>query len=145
MTTDPRAIHDGLKAHPAYLGYVPFTYDSLAKTFISLGLVNLAIKYGQTVILGHEDDRPNTEGYNLHFHDYTALGLKIKSFQLTDFSTFLAYKPERMILEQSDDDLEIALRSMSKEVMIAPLTDFRVLIDDNKFNNYRKAKKTKES
>jgi hypothetical protein len=132
-------IHEGLKAHKAYLGYVPCTYGSRAKTFISLGLVNLIIKHKMTVILGHEDDRPNTENCNLHLHDYTALGLKLKSIQSMYFDNFLAFKPERMLLEESDDDLEIALRSMSDEV--AALTDFTVLIEDSKFHNYLKTKK----
>lgn len=132
-------IHANLKAQKAYLGYVPCTYASLTKTFISLSLVNLAIKHKNTVILGHEDDRPNTEDYNLHLHDYTALGLKVKSIQSMYFNTFLAYKIERMLLEESDDDLEIALRSMSKEV--ATLTDFKVFIEDDKFYKYLKTSK----
>lgn len=132
-------IHHGLKPHKAYLGYVPCTYASLAKTFISMSLLNLVVKHKNTVILGHEDDRPNTEDCNLHSHDYTALGLKLKSIQSVYFSTFLSYKPERMLLEESDDDLEIALRSMSKEV--APLVDFEVFIEDGKFNKYLKTKK----
>jgi hypothetical protein len=127
-----KIIHNGLKAHKAYLGYVPCTYAGLAKTFISLSLVNLVIKHKNIVILGHEDDRPNSEDYNLHLHDYTALGLKIKSIQSMYFNTFMAYKIERMLLDDSDDDLEIALRSMSKEV---------VLIEDNKYNKYLKTKK----
>jgi len=134
-----KTIHNGLMAHKAYLGYVPCTYASLAKTFISLGLVNLVIKHKNTVILGHEDDRPNSEDHNLHLHDYMALGLKIKSIQSMYFNTFLAYKIERMLLEDSDDDLEIALMSMSRE--IAPLADFTVLIEDDKFNKYLKTVK----
>jgi hypothetical protein len=132
-------LHEGLTTHKAYLGYVPCTYASRAKTFISLGLVNLTIKHRTSVILGHEDDRPNTEDRNLHCHDYTALGLKLKSLQSMYFDTFLSYKPERMLLEKTDDDLEIALRSMSQEV--APLTDFTILIEDNKFDNYLKTEK----
>lgn len=134
-----KIIHNGLKAHKAYLGYVPCTYAGLAKTFVSLSLVNLVIKHKNIVILGHEDDRPNSEDYNLHLHDYTALGLKIKSIQSMYFNTFMAYKIERMLLDDSDDDLEIALMSMSQE--IAPLTDFTVLIEDDKFNKYLKTKK----
>ena len=134
-----KTIHNGLKVHKAYMGYVPCTYASLVKTFISIGLVNLVIKHKNIVILGHEDDRPNTEDYNLHLHDYTALGLKLKSIQSIYFSTFLVYKIERMLLEESDYDLEIALRSMSKDV--APLTDFTVLIEYDKFNKYLTTKK----
>lgn len=128
------AIDRELRAHKAYLGYVPCTHASLAKTFVSMHLMNLVIKQGDTVILGHEDDRPNTENYNLHLHDYTALGLKLKSIQSIYFSTFLSYKPEWMLLKDSDDDLEIALRAMSREV--APLTEFSVVIADDKFDKY---------
>ncbi len=124
-------IHGGLMSHPGYLGYVPCTYASLAKTFVSMYLVNLVIKHKNMVILGHEDDRDNSENCNLHLHDYTALGLKLRSLQSMYFSAFLSYKPEHMLFEKSDDDLEIALRAMSKE--IEPLSDFTVLIEDDKF------------
>jgi hypothetical protein len=128
------AIDSKLRAHKAYLGYVPCTYASLAKTFVSMHLVNLVIKQGGTVILGHEDDRPNTENCNLHCHDYAALGLRLKSLQSMYFSIFLSYKPEWMLIEKPDDDLEIALRAMSSAV--APLTDFTVVIEDDKFEKY---------
>lgn len=134
-----RSIHAGLQTHPGYLGYVPCTFASLAKTFVAMGLVNLAIKHGGLVILGHEDDRDNRENHNLHLHDYTALGLEVRSVQQMYFSSFLSYKPERMLLEDADDDLEIALRAMSAEV--APLREFSVVIDDAKFDKYLKTKK----
>ncbi|MHA6860355.1 hypothetical protein [Ralstonia pseudosolanacearum] len=132
-------IHEGLKAHPAYLGYVPCTFSSIAKTFVSMGLVNLAIKHKDMVILGHEDDRDNSENCNLHLHDYEALGLKIRSLQLIYFNTFLSYKPERMLLEETDDDLEIALRAMSQAVV--PLGEFSVFIEEEKFSKYLKTHK----
>ena len=133
------AVDSKLRALKAYLGYVPCTYASLAKTFVSMHLVNLAIKQGDTVILGHEDDRPNSENHNLHLHDYVALGLRLKSLQSMYFSVFLSYKPEWMLLEESDDDLEIAVRAMSKAV--APLTEFKVVIADDKFEKYLQTKK----
>ncbi|MBL8278103.1 MAG: hypothetical protein JNL93_15490 [Pelomonas sp.] len=123
-----------LRAHPAYLGYLPCTYASLAKTFVSLSLMNFVIKHGRTVILEHEDDVPNTENRNLHLHDYEAQGFELKSLQSMYFSTFLAYKPEQMLLEDSDDDLEISLRAMSP--VVAPLAEFTVLIEDAKFEKY---------
>ena len=132
-------IDTKLRTHKAYLGYVPCTYASLAKTFVSLHLVNLVIKQGNTVILAHEDDRPNTENHNLHLHDYTAHDLRIKSLQSMYFGVFLSYKPERILMDESDDDLEIALRAMSETV--APLTDFTVVIADDKFEKYLKTEK----
>lgn len=39
----------------------------------------LAIKHKNIMIPGHEDDRSNIASHNLHFRDYTALGLKIPS------------------------------------------------------------------
>jgi hypothetical protein len=49
-----------------YLGYVPCTYASLAKTFVSMHLVNLVIRHKNMVIVGHEDDRDDSENCNLH-------------------------------------------------------------------------------
>lgn len=134
-------IHEGLKTYPAYLGYVPCSYASVVKTYFSMCLMNVFIKHKGVVLMGHEDDRPNSENCNLQMQDFEALGLKIKSLQMIYFSTFLAYKPERMFLRESDDDLDIALRSMSKEVAPIPLTDFRVLIEENKFDHYLKKDK----
>jgi hypothetical protein len=133
------ALHTGLQAHPGYLGYVPCTYASLAKTFVAMHLVNLAIKHAGIVILGHEDDRDNRENCNLQLHDYTALGLQIRSLQEIYFSAFLSYKPERMLLQDSDDDLEMALRAMSDAV--TPLSEFTVVIEDDKFDKYLRTKK----
>lgn len=135
------AIHKGLTAHPGYLGYVPCTYASLTKTFVTMGLMNLVIKHRNMVILGHEDDRPNTENTNLHLHDYTALGLTIRSVQSMYFGVFLSYKPEQMLLRETDDDLEIAIRAMSKEA--APLSDFTVLIEGKKHEYLTTAKSGK--
>jgi hypothetical protein len=126
-----KSIHEGLAAHPGYLGFVPCTFASPAKTFVSMHLVNLVIKHKDMVILGHEDDVDNSENSNPHPHDYTEMGLKIRSLQSLYFSTFLSYKPELMFLEKSDDDLEIALRAISKEV--APLDECTVIIEDDKF------------
>lgn len=54
------AIDSKLRENNAYLGYVPCTYASLAKTFVSMRLVHLTIKQGGTVILGHEDHSART-------------------------------------------------------------------------------------
>ena len=128
------AVDTKLRNHKAYLGYLPCTYASLAKTFASMSLMNLVIKQGNTVIVGHEDDRPNTQDYNPHLHDYVVQGFRLKSIQSMYFDAFLAYKPEHMVLDESDDDLEIAVRAMSS--VIAPLTDFAVVIEDVKFQQY---------
>lgn len=140
LSKEALARMDGaLRAHGAYLGYVPCTYASLAKTFVSMHLVNLAIKQADTVIVGHEDDRPNTENHNLYLHDYAAQGFRLKSLQSIYFSTFLSYKPEWVFTQESDDDLEIALRAMSEHV--APLAEFTVLIDSEKFDKYLRTAK----
>jgi hypothetical protein len=123
-----------LRSHKAYLGHVPCTYAGLAKTFVSMNLINLFIKQEPSVILGHEDDRPNTENHNLHMHDYAAQGFLLKSIQSLYFSSFLSYKPEWMLLQESDDDLEIAVRAMSP--VVAPLSEFSVVIEDAKFERY---------
>ncbi|MFW0888226.1 MULTISPECIES: hypothetical protein [Pseudomonas] len=127
-------IDSKLQQHPAYVGYMPCTYSSKAKTFISLNLMNFVIKHGNTIIMAHEDDRPNTQDYNLHMHDYVKQGFRLRSIQSMYFNTFLSYKPERLLLDASDDDLEIALRAMSS--VVAPLAKFTVFIEDAKFQQY---------
>lgn len=134
-------IHEGLKAHPAYLGYVPCTFSSIAKTFVSMGLANLGIKHKDMVILGHEDDRDNSENCNLHLHDYEASGIKVRSLQEMYFHTFLSYKPEQILLEETDDDLEIAIRAMSQTVAPLELGKLSVVIDEDKFEKYLKTPK----
>lgn len=133
------AVDIKLRAHKAYLGYVPCTYANLAKTFVSMHLANLVIKQGDTVILGHEDDRPNSQNHNLHLHDYLSLGLRLKSLQAMYFSVFLSYKPEWTLMEDADDDLEIAVRAMSPTV--SPLAECEVVISDDKFEKYLHTKK----
>ncbi|WP_226487879.1 hypothetical protein [Pseudomonas sp. B20] len=127
-------VDSQLQQLPAYLGYLPCTYSSAAKTFTSLNLMNYVIKHGGTVIMGHEDDRPNAQDFNLHQHDYKTQGFRLRSIQSIYFGTFLSYKPERLLLDLTDDDLEIALRAMSSAV--APLAEFTVLIEDAKFEKY---------
>lgn len=128
------AIDSKLQQLPAYVGYLRCTYLSAAKTFTSLNLMNYVIKHGGTVIMGHEDDRPNTQDYNLHQHDYVKQGFRLRSIQLNYFGTFLSYKPERLLLDITDDDLEIAVRAMSS--IAAPLAEFTVFIEDAKFEKY---------
>lgn len=127
-------IDAGLKNHKSYLAYVPCTYSSLTKTFISMSIGSRFIKHKNNIIVGHEDDRPNSENVNIQFEDFAGLGFKIKSLQSAYYSAFLAYKPEQMFLKESDDDLEIALRAMSRDA--TPLTDFAVIIEDKKFEQY---------
>lgn len=133
------AVDSQLQQLPCYVGYLPCTYSSTAKTFTSLNLMNYVIKHGGTVIMGHEDDRPNTQNFNLHQHDYETQGFRLRSIQSIYFGTFLSYKPERLLLDLTDDDLEIALRAMSPAV--APLAEFMVLIEDAKFEKYLQTKK----
>ena len=128
------AVDSKLQQLPAYVGYLPCTYSSAAKTFTSLKLMNYVIKHGGTVIMGHEDDRPNTQDFNLHQHDYVTQGFGLRSIQSIYFGTFLSYKPERLLLDFTDDDLNIAVRAMSP--VVAPLAEFTVLIEDAKFEKY---------
>ena len=46
-----KALHTGLQAHPGNLGHVPCMYASLAKTFVALHLMNLAIKHAGNRVL----------------------------------------------------------------------------------------------
>ena len=130
-------LHQSLKEHPAYLGYVPCTYASLTKTFISTCVGNRFIKYKRMVIMGHEDDAPNSDDRNLLLYDFKRLGYTVKSLQSNYTGIFLSYKIERMFLEDSDADLEIGLSATSQKT--TPLLNCDVLIEENKFKHYLQA------
>jgi hypothetical protein len=127
-------LHGALKEHPAYLGYVPCTFSSPTKSFISTCVGNRFIRYKQMVIMGHEDDVLHSEDRNILGYDFKSLGYTVKSIKSYYTGVFLSYKIERMFLEDTDADVEIGLSAISNTT--TPLLDCHVVIEDNKFEQY---------
>lgn len=123
-------IHNGLVSYQAYLGYIPTTFMSRAKIYASTTMAGFLLKKGKTLILAHEDDRPNTEDINITFYALERFGYKVASLQSNYFGIFLTYKIERPVLGGDNTDIEIALNSVSAQVL--PLQDFAVLLDEAK-------------
>ena len=123
-------IHKELAGYSAYLGYVPTSHGSRAKTILSFSMVNLFLKHGNAIILGHEDDRPNSENVNITMYPLENSGYKIVSLQSNYFGIYLSYKIERPVFGAFEEDSEMALNAISDNVI--KLRDFTVVLDDAK-------------
>lgn len=117
-------MHASLASFPAYLGYIPADYSTRAKTYLSTCLVNVFLKNGRKVILGHEDDRPNHENINMPGYPFEDFGYKILSLQESYFGIFLSFKIERPVFSGFEVDSEMALNAISDSVL--DIRDFRV-------------------
>ena len=123
-------LHQGLASCPAYLGHIPTTFGSRAKTYISLSVGSFVLKSGKTLIVAHEDDRDNAENINITFYPLEDFGYKVASLQGVYFSIFLAFKIERPTFDSFQIDTELALNAISDEVAL--FDNFTVLLDEAK-------------
>ncbi|VVO86058.1 hypothetical protein PS874_01927 [Pseudomonas fluorescens] len=124
-------LHKGLADCPAYLGYIPTTFGSRAKTYISFCMASFVVKVGRTLIVAHEDERSNNENINITFYPLESFGYVVTSLQQHLFSIFLAFKIERPLLKGFEVDAELALNSISTQVV--PYEDFSVILDEAKY------------
>ena len=123
-------LHQGLASCPAYLGHIPTTFGSRAKTYISLSVASFILKRGKTLIVSHEDDRDNSESINITLYPLENFGYKVTSLQGTYFSIFLAFKIERPSFEGFLIDTEVSLNAISDEVAL--FDNFTVFLDEAK-------------
>jgi hypothetical protein len=123
-------LHQGLANCRAYLGYIPTTFWSRAKTYISLSVGSFVLKNGKTFIVAHENDRDDSENVNITFYPLEEFGYKVVSLQETYFSIFLAFKIERPSFKDFQIDTEFALNAISDEVAL--FKNFTVLLDEAK-------------
>lgn len=137
--TSLKRIHEKLKSFPAYLGFIPTTYTSTAKSYLSTILANLCIKRESVILLAHEDDRSNDEDINITLYPFEDLGFQIRSIQLHDFSHFLSYKIERPTFPEFETDTHFSLNAIANTV--SPLAGMDILIEDAKYDYLLKAGK----
>lgn len=131
-------INEGLADFPAYLGYIPATFASRAKTYLSTTVANVCIKNGTRIIMGHEDDRPNSENTNLSHYPFDESGYQVFSLQSLYFGLFLSFKVERAVYPGFEGDTEFSINAISDQVL--PLDDFEVILEDAK-HSYLVSKK----
>lgn len=120
-------LHQKLTAFPPYLGYIPATFGSRAKTYLSTALSNAFLKNRNRVIMGHEDDRSDEANVNGLGYPFES-GYEVSSLRATYFGVFLSFKIERPLYKGFEVDTEMALNAISNQIL--PLTDFTVVLDE---------------
>ena len=137
-------INQNLRNFPGYIGYVPMTFASAAKTYLSFILCNSFVKKGKTVILAHEDGKPDEsdeENITITNHPFYGYGYKILSVPELYFSHFLSYKIEREVFTEFQSDSYFSLNTLSQNVF--NLHDMQIEIDEKKFSYLKKEKEGK--
>jgi hypothetical protein len=131
-------IQQGLASYLPYLGYIPATFASRAKTYLSTTLGGAFLKYGPRVLVAHEDDRGDEENVNLSFYPFEKYNYEVLSFRSTNYSLFMNFKIERPVYDPDEDDASIAINAMSNSII--PLRDCTVLLEHAK-HGYLKTEK----
>ncbi len=131
-------FHQALCNFKPYVGYIPTTFASRAKVYLSSILVNTYLKHGATIIMGHEDDRPNEEDVNIVGYPFEEFGYRVVSLQSTYSDIFLSYKIERPVFPGFEIDTEMSLNAVSADVH--PIDEFSVELEEAK-HNYLKTEK----
>ncbi|MEK7389128.1 MAG: hypothetical protein AAB036_05480, partial [Elusimicrobiota bacterium] len=133
-----KRINDGLQAFPAYIGFIPGTFSSPMRAYLSTILCRGILKHKQTVIQGHENDRPNEENCNIAGYPFEKSGYKCLSLQSMFFGLFLAYKIERPVFPGFETDTEFSLNVLSDEIV--PLKELSVELEEKKLEYLRAEK-----
>lgn len=118
------------------IGFFDLTNQSFIKSYLSTILVNCFIKFGDSILLGHEDDRDNSENINILDYPFEESGYNIKSLQEIYFGVFLSYKIEREVFKGFESDLEFSLNSISPIVSGIEIIE----IEDNKLEYLKNVK-----
>lgn len=134
----PQNLHEGLTLYPAYLGYVPATFQTRAKTYLSTTLVNSFLKHRDVVIMGHEDDVSNDEDVNMRGYPFAEFGYRVRSLQSMYYDLFLSFKIERAVYPGFEIDTEMSLNAVSRHII--PLSDCTVQLEEAK-HEYLKSNK----
>ncbi|MPS73602.1 MAG: hypothetical protein E2590_10710 [Chryseobacterium sp.] len=119
-----------------FIGYFDTTNQSFIKSYLSSILVVTFIKYKNSIILEHEDDRNNEQNINLIGYNFEDYNYKIFSLQGVYFGVFLSYKIERAIYSGFESDLSFSLNSMSS--IISKIS--KIEIEDSKLNYLKTVK-----
>lgn len=110
-------MHSALSSYLAYVGHIPTTFGTRAKTYLSTCLVNVGLKVKKLMVLGHEDDRSNSENVNLPGLPFEDAGYRVISLQESLEGIFLSFKIERPVFPGFEADSEISLNAISEDVL----------------------------
>lgn len=123
-------MHSSLSLYPAYVGHIPTTFGTRAKTYLSTCLANVGLKVRKQIVLGHEDDRSNSENVNLPGLPFEDAGYRVLSLQESLEGIFLSFKIERPVFPGFEADSNISLNAISEDVL--SLRDCAVYIEPAK-------------
>ena len=123
-------LHSELGSFQAYLGFIPTTFLTRAKVYISTSMAGFLLKHGKRLIIAHEPDRSNLENINITMYNLEQFGYEVASLQSDSYHMFLKYKIERPVFKGDQSDIELALNAISSDVQ--PLHDFTVQLDEAK-------------
>ncbi|CAA0218316.1 hypothetical protein LVK03_13825 [Tenacibaculum maritimum] len=129
-------LTESLNNFEPFVGYFDLTNQSPIKSILSTMLVNDFIKLKDTIIMGHEDDRDDSENVNNSSYEFEESNYKIRSFKELYFGIFLSYKIERSVHNGFESDFNFSLNSISP--LISEIANIE--IEDNKFEYLRKVK-----
>jgi hypothetical protein len=129
--TKMQEMHEALAGRVAYVGYIPATHFSHGNAILSTSwLARAFLKHGNTFIVSHPDDVPNTEDENPLGCDFSHLGYAVRSIQEACCGVFLTHKIERPVFDGFESDTFMALTAIAPSVV--PLEDCEVLVEDAK-------------
>jgi hypothetical protein len=135
-----QALHEKLIHYEPYVGFIPATYSSRVKDWLSATLSCIYLKIGNRWLSADDDEDDiledvdhNVPGWPLAAHDYTN-----SSIRPLYFYHFLGYKIERAVYPGFEDDTRFALAAISG----APreIANFRVLVEGAKGEYLRREK-----
>lgn len=138
--TDAMVEHldKGLKGYDAYVGIADMTYMSRFKVYLSTMLVNLCIKHGKIILLGHEPDRDDTEDVNMCGYPFEENGFVCRSINGDVMGVVLSYKIERPVFPGFESDTHFALNAVSTTPL--PLDDFDIQVEEAKLEYLKRDK-----
>lgn len=132
-----RAIIDVLSSLTFFVGYVDMTFSSRLKSILAYSLVNLGIKYKDTMILQHEADRKDAENINNCNYDFENHGFSVKSINEMYFGLFLSYKIEAPFTDP--EDLKYSMNAIHSNV--TPAFELPVSVLEEKLRYLNEDKK----
>lgn len=124
-------IRHHLSDYEPYVGFINLNFSSYIKTYLSTILCKSFLKHQNIILMGHEDDRDNSEDINILGYPFVENGYIYRSLQSTLFDLFLSYKIERSVFPGFESDTQFSLNAVSTAVI--PIRDCEIQIEDKKF------------
>jgi hypothetical protein len=132
------SLHSALCNYMPYIGYIPTTFSTPAKIYLSGILVGSFLQWKNVAIMGHEDECPNKDNINVMGLPFEEHGFRVVSLQSCYYDIFLKYKIERPISRGRDVDTAISLNAISTD--IKSLDTFAVDIASAKMDYLKREK-----